>query len=116
MPTARFDAEALIREFGDEGLIAELAELLLAHVDEQLAAVHSAIAAGSGAGLKSAAHKIKGGIGTFGASAVTSLAMELEVIGRHGQLDGADVLASRLDAEVRALCDQARLWLESRAA
>jgi HPt (histidine-containing phosphotransfer) domain-containing protein len=116
MPDARFNAEALIVEFGDEGLIAELAQLLLAHVDEQLAAVHAAVAAGSGTALKSAAHKIKGGMGTFGAQAVTSLAMELEAIGRDGRLDGADVLASRLDAEVRALCEEARLWLEGRAA
>ena len=116
MADARFDADALIAEFGDETLIAELAQLLLDHADEQLGALHAAIADGNASALKSAAHKIKGGMGTFGATAVTKLAMALEAIGRDGRLSDAPPMAAALDAEVRALCESARVWLADRAA
>lgn len=116
MAEARFDADALIAEFGDESLIAELAALLLEHVDDQLNAVNTAIETGNAAALKSAAHKIKGGMGTFGALPVTKLAMALEAIGRDGRMADAPPLASELNREVRALCESARTWLSSRAA
>ena len=116
MADAQFDAAALIREFGDEVLIAELARLLIDHADEQVSAVHDAVASGNAALLKSAAHKIKGGMGTFGALPVTRLAMALEAIGRNGHVNGADILAAQLEGEVRALCDGARAWLAHRAA
>ncbi len=116
MADATFDADALIAEFGDESLIAELAQLLLSHADDQLAAVHTAIACGDALALKSAAHKIKGGMGTFGAAPVTRLAMQLEALGRDGRLAEAAPLAAQLDGEVRALCSSAREWLARRAA
>jgi protein-histidine pros-kinase len=115
MPTARFDADALVQEFGDESLIAELAHLLLSHVDDQLGAVHAAVASQNASALKSAAHKIKGGMGTFGATPVVTLAVTLEAMGRDGHLDDAAAVAAQLDQEVRALCDDARSWLASRA-
>ncbi len=115
MADARFDADALIVEFGDEALVAELAELLLTHVDAQLGAVHTAIAEGNAGALKSAAHKIKGGMGTFGAEPVTSAAVALEQLGREGRLDEARRLAETLETEVRALCASARAWLDTRA-
>ena len=115
MADTRFDADALIAEFGDEGLVAELAEILLAHADEQIGAVHTAIATGNAGALKSAAHKIKGGVGTFGAAPVTNLAMALEALGREERLVEAPPLAARLDSEMKALCDGARLWLSARA-
>lgn len=116
MANARFDAQALISEFGDEGLIADLAQLLLDHAEEQLQAVHAAVASGNAAGLKSAAHKIKGGMGTFGAAPVTALAVQLEALGRDGRMEGTKELAEQLDGEVRALCEGARVWLAGRAA
>lgn len=116
MAQARFDADALIAEFGDETLIAELAQLLLQHVDDQLNAVHTAIHSGNAPALKSAAHKIKGGMGTFGASPVVKLAVALEAVGRDGRMAEAPVLAEELNVEVRALCDSARDWLATRAA
>jgi len=114
MATSQFNATALVAEFKDESLIAELAHLLLAHVDDQLNAVHTAVASSDGPALKSAAHKIKGGMGTFGAADVTKLAFALETLGREGRLDDAPALAARLDEEVRALCDSARSWLAER--
>ena len=116
MAPAAFNATRLIEEFGDETLIVELAQLLLAHVDEQLGAVSSAIETGNAPALKSAAHKIKGGMGTFGAPTVIALASALESLGREGRLDLAPELSSRLREEVIALCDSAREWLASRAA
>ncbi len=114
MADARFDAQALIAEFGDESLIAELAQLLLDHANDQLAAIHTAITDGNPSALKSAAHKIKGGMGTFGATPIVTLAMALEALGRDSRLTDAVPLAAELDTEVRALCDSARLWLASR--
>jgi HPt (histidine-containing phosphotransfer) domain-containing protein len=116
MAEAIFDADALIAEFGDEDLIAELAQLLLHQVDDQLNAVYVAIESGNATALKSAAHKIKGGMGTFGASPVIRLAVALEALGRDGRLEHAAPLAAELNDEVRALCEGARRWLETRAA
>src|SRR5262245_44742941 len=116
MADSRFDPEALIAEFGDEDLIAELAQLLLEHADAQIGAVHTAIADGNAAALKSAAHKIKGGVGTFGAAPLTKLAFALEELGRDGKVAGAEMLAAQLDSELKALCEGARSWLSARAA
>ncbi len=116
MAAARFDAKALIAHFGDETLVAELAELLLAHAFNQVDAVHDAIAAGDPLALTSSAHKLKGSLGTFRADSVTVLVIRLESMGRTGVLDGAADLARQLDAEVHALCDSARDWLRGRAA
>jgi len=116
MAEATFDADVLIAEFGDEVLIAELAQLLLTHVDDQLNAVAAAIESGNGPALKSAAHKIKGGMGTFGASPVVKLATTLEAMGRDDRLEGAAPLAAALSEEIKALCDGARTWLANRRA
>jgi|CXWL01.1.fsa_nt_gi protein-histidine pros-kinase len=116
MAEARFDIDALMSEFDDESLIAELAQLLLDHAGDQLGAVHNAIASGNAPALKSAAHKIKGSIGIFGATSVTNLAMTLENMGRAGNVSEAGTLAAELSHEVRALCEGASAWLIGRAA
>ncbi len=116
MPNARFDADRLIEEFGDEGLLADLAVLLLDQAELQLAAVHQAIASGDAAALRAAAHKIKGGLGSFGADAITRPAEALEALARAGTLTGAAPLAETLAAEVNSLCDGARAWLSTHAA
>lgn len=113
---AQFSADSLMAEFGDEELVAELAALMLEHADAQLASIHTAIADGNAQALKSAAHKIKGGMSTFGVPTVTDRALALENMGRAGTLDGAGPLADELTAEVHAFCESARSWLAARAA
>jgi len=114
MADVLFNASALIAEFGDEALIADLAQTLLDHAEEQLGAVHAAVASGNASALKSAAHKIKGGMGTFTTTSVVGPATALEAIARTGRVSGAEPLATQLDSEVRALCESARVWLASR--
>ena len=90
--------------------------LMLEHADAQLASVHAAIADGNAQALKSAAHKIKGGMSTFGVPPVTDRALALENMGRAGTLEGAAAIADELSVEVRAFCESARAWLAARAA
>jgi len=116
MTDAHFNADALFAEYGDESLIEELAVLLLEQADGQLIAVHNAIARGDARSLMAAAHKIKGGMGTFRVTSVTHLALALEALGRNDRLAEAAPLAAQLDRDIRTLCDSARVWLAGRAA
>ncbi len=106
-----FDADALLAEYGDEELIAELVQLWLDQAAPQMQAIDAAIAAGDATGLKRAAHKMRGTIATFGAAEAVSVAEQLEAIGVSGACAGATALSAQLATHVRALCDGASAWL-----
>lgn len=106
-----FDADALIAEYGDEDLIAELVQLWLDQAPPQMQAIDAAIAAADGPGLKRAAHKMRGSIATFGADEAVSLAERLEAMGLRGEFAGTAELSTELGAHVRSLSDGASGWL-----
>ena len=110
-----FDAVLLLREYGDEGLVRDLAQLLVETAPAQVDAVTQAVAAGDGDALRTAAHKLRGSITPFGAREAAETARKLELMAAEGQLSGADALSRALVADVQLLCDSARAWLESRA-
>jgi two-component system sensor histidine kinase/response regulator len=109
-----FDAVLLLREYGDEGLVRDLAQLLVDTVPAQAEAVTRAIAAGDGHALRTAAHKLRGSIVAFGASEAVERARKLELMAAQGELSGADALSRELVADVHVLCESARSWLEQR--
>jgi HPt (histidine-containing phosphotransfer) domain-containing protein len=111
-----FDAALLMREYGDERLVRDLARLLIDTAPPQVDAVTKAIADRDGAALRAAAHKLRGSILPFGAAEAVENARKLELMGAQGQWSGADALSRELSTGVRSLCDSARSWLEARPA
>lgn len=111
--TTAFDAASLLDQFGDETLVRELAQLLLDTAPVQVARILGAVECGDAPTVKSAAHQLRGALGTFGATAPTQDAYTLEAMGAAGDLQGAAPVAANLDRHVRSLCDGARDWLSS---
>jgi HPt (histidine-containing phosphotransfer) domain-containing protein len=110
-----FDAVLLLREYGDEALVRDLAQLLVETAPAQVDAITQAVAAGDGQALRAAAHKLRGSIVPFGAQEAAETARKLELMAAEGQLSGADALSRELVADVQLLCDSARAWLDSEA-
>jgi len=110
-----FDAVLLLQEYGDEGLVRDLAQLLVDTMPEQMDAVQSAVSAGDGVALRAAAHKLRGSIVAFGVPEAVEAARQLEAMAAAGDLGGADVLSRQLVAGVQSLRDSAKAWLDAGA-
>lgn len=110
---AAFDSALLLREYGDEDLVRDLARLLVDAVPEQVAAVTQAVNAGDGAALRKAAHKLRGSIVAFGMAEAVERARLLEAMGAAGDLTGARALSDQLAADVQTLRDGANSWLSA---
>jgi len=111
-----FDATLLLQEYGDEGLVRDLARLLVDTTPAQIDAVQTAVGAGDGAALRAAAHKLRGSLVAFGVPEAVEAARKLEAMGADGNLAGADVLSRELVAGVQSLRESARAWLDAGAA
>lgn len=110
-----FDAVILLREYGDEALVRDLAQLLIDTTPQQIDAVQSAVAANDGAGLRAAAHKLRGSIVPFGVPDAVEAARKLEAMGTIGDFAGADTLSRELVASVESLRESAKAWLDGEA-
>lgn len=83
-------AVALERLGGDEQLLCEVAQLFLSECPELVLQVRAAVAERSAEALQQAAHSLKGSVSNFGADAASDAALALELMGRSGQLSGAE--------------------------
>jgi HPt (histidine-containing phosphotransfer) domain-containing protein len=102
-PVAFDHAGLLERVEGDTELLREIVELFLADCPRLLDDVRSAIAADDTVALRRSAHTLKGAASNFGAAALVAAALELEAIGRGGDLGGAGPARDRLEAAGAAL-------------
>lgn len=91
---------ALQRVGGDRELLQEIARLLLDDYPRSMREINAAIVAGDAKRLEREAHSLKGSIANFGADPVVQAALELEKMGRLGDLSGA---AAGLEQLQRAL-------------
>jgi two-component system sensor histidine kinase/response regulator len=82
--------KALERVDGDEETLQELARMLLSEGPALLERIGHAIARGDGTELRRSAHTLKGSAGIFGAKAVADTALELEMMGRDGDLSRSE--------------------------
>ena len=114
--TSQFNSGALLAEYGDEELVADITQLFLDTATSQMQLILSAVTAGDAPALKAAAHRLRGAVATFGAETATELTQSLETMGATNQLNGAGALAERLSRAMQELCDGARAWLQERAA
>jgi HPt (histidine-containing phosphotransfer) domain-containing protein len=108
-----FDPTALFKEYGDLGLVRELAQLLVDTTPSQLEAIRSAVAAGDAGALRAAAHRLRGSLVTFGVPDAVETARALEAMGSDGDLTGAEALRTSLANDVQSLRESAVAWLKS---
>jgi HPt (histidine-containing phosphotransfer) domain-containing protein len=110
---ADFNATALFNEYGDRGLVRDLARLLVDTTPAQLDTIRSAIAAGDARALRDAAHRLRGSIMAFGVPDAVEAARALEAMGAAGTLTGAEALNAALAKDVQSLRESARTWLDT---
>lgn len=93
---------------GDDELIADVVQVFIEQKDDQVGGVTAAVKARDGGALARAAHKLKGGLLTIGAAAASHAALELEKLGKSGDLSGADPALASLLREVDRLVIELR--------
>jgi signal transduction histidine kinase/CheY-like chemotaxis protein len=104
LPAGAIDwADALERAGGDPELLRELVRLFLTEHPRWLAGLREALAAGSAATLRDAAHSLKGALGTLAAQAAFDAALRVEALGRQGSLLGAEETCALLEQELERL-------------
>lgn len=108
-----FNATALFEEYGDHGLVHDLAQLLVDTIPAQLDAIRSAIAGGDATALCAAAHRLRGSIVAFGVPDAVETARTLEAMGTAGEFAGAEALSTALATDVQSLRDSAKAWLDT---
>ncbi|MEQ1575812.1 MAG: Hpt domain-containing protein [Vicinamibacterales bacterium] len=108
---AQFNGNALLAEYGDESLVAELAQLFLESASSQMDAILGAVERNDAEALRAAAHRLRGAVATFGADSAAQWSYALESMATDGDLRGARDLASRLQVDMRSLCDGASAWV-----
>jgi two-component system sensor histidine kinase/response regulator len=96
--------EALSRVEGDRQLLADMARLFLEDGPRLLSEVREAAARRDAKALERASHALKSSVGNFAAHPACDAALKLEMIGRDGDLAGADAACRSLGQEL------ARLW------
>jgi HPt (histidine-containing phosphotransfer) domain-containing protein len=96
-------AEALRRVGGDAALLEELLGLFREQCPQWLAEIRGAIGENDSVKLRRAVHALNGAVGTFGAAAALDAALQLETMGREGNLTGAADALARLQRELHRL-------------
>ena len=82
-------AVALERLGGDEELLQEVAVLFLEEYPPLMTQIRTAIAQGNAHNLEHSAHSLKGSVANFGSDLAWQAALNLEAMGRAGDLNGS---------------------------
>jgi HPt (histidine-containing phosphotransfer) domain-containing protein len=90
---------------GDRELLRRMTGLFLTQLPALLGDIRTAVAAIDGAGLERAAHKLRGGAVNFGARRACDAALDLERMGRAGDLSRAPRIVAELELATAALED-----------
>ncbi len=96
-----------LRQFQVEGepdIVLELARAFHFETPPLLETIRQAVAADQPERLKHAAHNLKGSSQNLGARGMAAFSAELELLGRHETVEGADELVNRLEHEYRRVC------------
>ena len=108
------DLDAFIeRVGGDEELAREMALLFIPDAARLLDRIEEAVRNGDAEQLRQEAHALKGAAGNFGAARTVSGAMELEHMGRSGDLTRSHDVAVALKEDTLRLIDALRAFGEA---
>ncbi len=86
---------------GDKELLAEMAELFLQDSSRLVDEIEQAIERGDSSAVHHSAHTLKGSVANFAAERARALSLQLELMGRAGNLSGARERFAQLAAEIR---------------
>ena len=103
--------ELLSTTGGDAEFMRELIDTYFADAPQLLAQMRSALAGSQHEEFRRAAHSLKSNSATLGALTLSSVAKDLEMMGKDGNLDGAAVKLAQAEAEyacVKAALDEKR--------
>jgi HPt (histidine-containing phosphotransfer) domain-containing protein len=95
--------EVLERADGDMELVVEIAELFLEDCDQLLFKVRDSITQNDIDTFTRSAHTLKGSAANMSAKSVASIALELEMMGRNGDISRAWEVYKMLEEEIRNL-------------
>ena len=99
-----FDLDAALAQVdGDMELLLEAGQLFSEDAPALLGRIGDSIAAGDTPELTLSAHALKGAVGNFGADRARELAARLELMGREGDLNEAQVTYKQLKAAVESV-------------
>jgi len=94
------EAEALARLDGDRELLREIAGIFLQERPQLMAEIRDALSRGDAQALAQAAHALKGSVGNFAAHRAFQAALDLETIGKSGDLKAASEALEALETEI----------------
>lgn len=113
---AEFDENELLeRVDGDVGFLAETVEMLAEDGRSLMGEVTSAAASGDAVALRRSAHALKGMVSNFCAPRAHEGALDLERMGKSGDLAGASEAAERLRVLLEALTDELGAFVRARS-
>ncbi len=101
--TAFNRAKLVSRLGGDEALGREIVQVFLDDMPDRIAAIRMAVEHGDARALESAAHALKGALGSVAAEAALESAQALETIGREGAMRDARSAWRRLEDALNEL-------------
>jgi CheY-like chemotaxis protein len=107
MPALDPTVLAELRQFQAEGepdIVQELAEAFQLETPPLLEALRQAVSEEQPEPLRRAAHNLKGSSQNLGARTMAALSAELETLGKHGTVAGAEELVTRLEQEYQRVC------------
>jgi CheY-like chemotaxis protein len=96
-------ASALARVGGNVELLREMMALFLDELPGLLTSLREAVTAEDAKAVERAAHKLKGSVGNFSAHPAFEALLELEILGRDGNLSKAEPVYADLEKELQRL-------------
>jgi len=107
--TVHWDRESSLARVGNDlELLCEIAQLFVDDAANMLSAIEQAVAAGDAAALGRSAHTLKGCVSNFSAPETFDAALELEKLGRSGDLSTVQESLTRLRRSLDDLCPELR--------
>lgn len=97
------EKRALAGVGNDRLLLAELAQIFLEEYPRLMADLDEAIQAQNASRLRNAAHGLKGAVDNFAAAGAYESAQKLEMLGRNGTLEGAEIAFAQLEQQLERL-------------
>jgi CheY-like chemotaxis protein len=91
---------------GNRGLLRDLARLFLADYPKQLVEIKAAIQGGDAERLRRAAHALKGSVGNFAAQRAFDTALQVEMLGKSGDVAAAQDVCVALEGELSQLSQE----------
>jgi HPt (histidine-containing phosphotransfer) domain-containing protein len=108
-----FDKDELLeRVDGEKEFLAELIEIFINNIPEQLSEIQKAVDNRNSEELEKSAHKLKGAISNFGEKAAFEAALQLEMMGRNNRLDGVEEVYNTLIKDVECLANALKGFVE----